>query len=81
MCTPTLYTRVLTHAPPLPWPCSLGLVVLMDIVHSHVIHPCLRTLHHLPAPCSLGLVVLMDIVHSHASKNTMDGINMFDGEG
>ncbi|EFN58941.1 hypothetical protein CHLNCDRAFT_29960 [Chlorella variabilis] len=27
----------------------------------------------------LGLVVLMDIVHSHASKNTMDGINMFDG--
>jgi len=27
----------------------------------------------------LGLVVLMDIVHSHASKNTNDGINMFDG--
>lgn len=27
----------------------------------------------------LGLVVLMDIVHSHASKNTGDGINMFDG--
>lgn len=27
----------------------------------------------------LGLYVLMDIVHSHASKNTMDGINMFDG--
>ena len=27
----------------------------------------------------LGIVVLMDIVHSHASKNTMDGINMFDG--
>ena len=27
----------------------------------------------------LGLVVLMDIVHSHASKNTVDGINMFDG--
>ncbi|KAF5835129.1 glycoside hydrolase superfamily [Dunaliella salina] len=27
----------------------------------------------------LGMVVLMDIVHSHASKNTMDGINMFDG--
>ena len=26
-----------------------------------------------------GLVVLMDIVHSHASKNTQDGINMFDG--
>lgn len=25
------------------------------------------------------MVVLMDIVHSHASKNTMDGINMFDG--
>ena len=24
-------------------------------------------------------MVLMDIVHSHASKNTMDGINMFDG--
>ena len=23
--------------------------------------------------------VLMDIVHSHASKNTNDGINMFDG--
>ena len=27
----------------------------------------------------LGLFVLMDIVHSHASKNTNDGINMFDG--
>lgn len=27
----------------------------------------------------LGITVLMDIVHSHASKNTMDGINMFDG--
>ena len=27
----------------------------------------------------LGLTVLMDIVHSHASKNTNDGINMFDG--
>lgn len=27
----------------------------------------------------LGIVVLMDIVHSHASKNTTDGINMFDG--
>lgn len=32
-----------------------------------------------PPACRLGLVVLMDIVHSHASKNTMDGINMFDG--
>ncbi|KAL2250744.1 UNVERIFIED_CONTAM: 1,4-alpha-glucan-branching enzyme 1, chloroplastic/amyloplastic [Sesamum indicum] len=27
----------------------------------------------------LDLVVLMDIVHSHASKNTLDGLNMFDG--
>lgn len=27
----------------------------------------------------LGMVVLMDVVHSHASKNTNDGINMFDG--
>ncbi len=27
----------------------------------------------------LGFVVLMDVVHSHASKNTNDGINMFDG--
>lgn len=27
----------------------------------------------------LGLVVLIDIVHSHASKNTNDGISMFDG--
>ena len=27
----------------------------------------------------LGMVVLMDIVHSHASKNTNDGISMFDG--
>jgi 1,4-alpha-glucan branching enzyme len=27
----------------------------------------------------LGLVVLMDIVHSHASKNTLDGLDMFDG--
>jgi len=28
---------------------------------------------------SLGLVVLLDVVHSHASKNVLDGINMFDG--
>ncbi|WZZ92365.1 hypothetical protein YC2023_120944 [Brassica napus] len=27
----------------------------------------------------LGMIVLMDIVHSHASKNTLDGLNMFDG--
>eukprot|EP00798_Chlamydomonas_sp_ICE-L_P009847 gene9847-7734_t len=27
----------------------------------------------------MGIVVLMDIVHSHASKNTDDGLNMFDG--
>lgn len=26
-----------------------------------------------------GLLVLMDVVHSHASKNTMDGLNEFDG--
>ncbi|XP_066586199.1 1,4-alpha-glucan-branching enzyme [Prorops nasuta] len=26
-----------------------------------------------------GLFVLLDIVHSHASKNTLDGLNMFDG--
>ncbi|KMU84956.1 1,4-alpha-glucan-branching enzyme [Coccidioides immitis H538.4] len=27
----------------------------------------------------LGLVVLLDVVHSHASKNVLDGLNMFDG--
>lgn len=27
----------------------------------------------------MGIIVLMDIVHSHASKNSNDGINMFDG--
>ena len=27
----------------------------------------------------LNLVVLLDIVHSHAAKNTLDGLNMFDG--
>ncbi|KIW99386.1 1,4-alpha-glucan-branching enzyme [Rhinocladiella mackenziei CBS 650.93] len=27
----------------------------------------------------MGLTVLLDIVHSHASKNTLDGLNMFDG--
>eukprot|EP00041_Stephanoeca_diplocostata_P029463 m.870187 g.870187 ORF g.870187 m.870187 type:complete len:1058 (+) comp23565_c1_seq3:61-3234(+) len=27
----------------------------------------------------LGLVVLLDVVHSHASKNTTDGLNMYDG--
>lgn len=26
-----------------------------------------------------GLFVLLDVVHSHASKNVMDGLNMFDG--
>lgn len=26
-----------------------------------------------------GLTVLLDVVHSHASKNVMDGLNMFDG--
>jgi len=28
---------------------------------------------------SMGIVVLLDLVHSHASKNTADGLNMFDG--
>nr|XP_039262818.1 1,4-alpha-glucan-branching enzyme-like [Styela clava] len=28
---------------------------------------------------SMGLYVLLDIVHSHASKNVLDGLNMFDG--
>lgn len=28
---------------------------------------------------SLGIVVLLDVVHSHASKNVLDGLNMFDG--
>ena len=27
----------------------------------------------------LGLVVLLDVVHSHASKNSLDGLNLFDG--
>ena len=29
----------------------------------------------------LGLYVMLDVVHSHASKNTLDGLNMFDGTG
>jgi 1,4-alpha-glucan branching enzyme len=28
---------------------------------------------------SMGIVVLLDVVHSHASKNTLDGLNEFDG--
>ena len=28
---------------------------------------------------SLGMLVLLDVVHSHASKNVLDGLNMFDG--
>lgn len=28
---------------------------------------------------SLGIIVLLDVVHSHASKNVLDGLNMFDG--
>jgi len=27
----------------------------------------------------LGLYVMMDLVHAHASKNVLDGLNMFDG--
>ena len=27
----------------------------------------------------LGITVLLDVVHSHASKNTLDGLNEFDG--
>ncbi|KAJ9604641.1 alpha-1,4-glucan branching enzyme [Cladophialophora chaetospira] len=27
----------------------------------------------------LGITMLLDVVHSHASKNTLDGLNMFDG--
>ena len=27
----------------------------------------------------MGIVVLLDVVHSHASKNSLDGLNMFDG--
>jgi len=28
---------------------------------------------------SKGIVVLLDVVHSHACKNTVDGLNQFDG--
>jgi 1,4-alpha-glucan branching enzyme len=28
---------------------------------------------------SLGLLVIMDLVHSHAVKNTLEGLNLFDG--
>jgi 1,4-alpha-glucan branching enzyme len=28
---------------------------------------------------SMGIRVLLDVVHSHASKNVLDGLNMFDG--
>ncbi|KAL7752174.1 alpha-1,4-glucan branching enzyme [Sorochytrium milnesiophthora] len=28
---------------------------------------------------SMGIAVLLDIVHAHASKNVLDGLNMFDG--
>ena len=27
----------------------------------------------------MGILVLLDVVHSHASKNVLDGLNMFDG--
>ncbi|KIW44222.1 1,4-alpha-glucan-branching enzyme [Exophiala oligosperma] len=27
----------------------------------------------------MGITILLDVVHSHASKNTLDGLNMFDG--
>ncbi|KAI9800432.1 MAG: alpha-1,4-glucan branching enzyme [Piccolia ochrophora] len=27
----------------------------------------------------MGITVLLDLIHSHASKNTLDGLNMFDG--
>lgn len=27
----------------------------------------------------LGISILLDVVHSHASKNVLDGLNMFDG--
>ena len=29
----------------------------------------------------LGIFVMLDVVHSHASKNVLDGLNMFDGTG
>ena len=27
----------------------------------------------------MGLTVLLDVIHSHASKNVLDGLNLFDG--
>lgn len=27
----------------------------------------------------MGILVLLDVVHSHTSKNTLDGLNQFDG--
>jgi len=29
----------------------------------------------------MGIFVMLDVVHSHACKNTVDGLNMFDGTG
>ena len=34
-----------------------------------------------PLPISQGIFVMLDVVHSHASKNVLDGLNMFDGSG
>lgn len=35
--------------------------------------------HLIDSAHSMGIAVLMDIVHSHAVKNTLEGINEFDG--
>jgi len=29
----------------------------------------------------MGIYVLLDVIHAHACKNTMDGLNRFDGTG
>ena len=36
--------------------------------------------NHLSAH-GMGIFVMLDVVHSHACKNTVDGLNMFDGTG
>lgn len=36
-------------------------------------------MHLIDEAHSLGITVLLDVVHSHACKNTLDGLNEFDG--
>lgn len=62
-----------------PYYASFGYQVSSFFAASSRFGPLEDLIRLIDAAHGLGIVVLLDVVHSHACKNTLDGLNEFDG--